>query len=189
MPNCDFYAVGDDFRSVLQFVFDELDCRVFETASAYDEEIMEFSSWESLSTARTVGQRKGAAESLYLQLWPVKASENVWIREIELDQKRVKNGRFRYSIEGWGLIQLYLGGKSELGLIHSHTNHNSEARARKWASTLDGMGSPSAWDWKIVSSTSSRLNRFIRKTAVSKVESRLVLPEAQELLRTGTKAL
>lgn len=33
MPNCDFHAADDDFDKIPQFVFDELNCRVFETYS------------------------------------------------------------------------------------------------------------------------------------------------------------
>ena len=88
------------------------------------------------------------------------------------------------------MIQLYLGGESELGLLHSHTNHNTEKRALAWATTSsDQLGSPAAWNWKEVTRISSRLNRFIRRITETKAGSRPVLPESARLLSDGVNAL
>jgi hypothetical protein len=99
-------------------------------------------------------------------------------------------GTHRYVAEGWGLISLQLGGLSKKGLHPSHTNHNSEKRARKWADTYaDRMGDPSAWDWDVITRTSARLNRRIRSLGSAKLGSRPVLPAAREALDAGARAL
>jgi len=58
---------------------------------------------------------------------------------------------FRYTCEGWGLIQLHYGGFfGTHELRWSHTNHNTEKRLRlgrrsdhRWAIPLPGTGRPS----------------------------------------------
>ncbi|ODB99862.1 hypothetical protein A3197_05555 [Candidatus Thiodiazotropha endoloripes] len=189
MPNCDFYAVGGDLQKVLEFVFEELGCRVFELSSKPDTELREFRSAEEVMTLGGFGECIGNAHSVYLQLWAQSASGEVEIRKISLNPKACNGATFRYQIQGWGLIQLYLGGISKAGIIHSHTNHNSEKRAEKWASTYDELGAVSSWDWKVVNQVSSKLNRYIRKISVLKLNSRPVLPEAGRDLEAGKNAL
>ena len=58
----------------------------------------------------------------------------------------------------------------------SHANHNSEKRASAWATSVDRLGDPAAWDWPAVTSASSKLNRAIRRMAVGKIRSHPVLP-------------
>jgi len=158
MPNLYFYAIDKDFLVVLDYVFEKSGCRVFESYSKFDEEILEFEKPEDIIRNRKSGQ------STYLQLVVPSASKLVEIRRIPLDEST--GHRFRYSIDGWGLIQLYLGNQTLAGITNSHTNHNSEARARHWEPTRD-MDSVSRWDWKEIVSVSSALNRFIRKQAVA----------------------
>ena len=49
MPQCYFYATESDFEPVLRFVFDELNCRVFETYSKPEKELREFISFEAVN--------------------------------------------------------------------------------------------------------------------------------------------
>lgn len=190
MPNCDFYAAKQDREPVLRFVFDRLDCRVFESVSAYDSDLVEFTSFDQLWSRPETGKCIRKSHSMLLQLWPVKASNMVAISRIDLNPAKTKGATYRYRIEGWGLIQLYLGGLSELGLIVSHTNHNSEKRALHWAGAYQkALGHPGDWDWSIVRSQSGMLNRHIRKLAVSKIGSRPVLANAQRLLDDGAKPI
>jgi hypothetical protein len=111
-------------------------------------------------------------------------SDNLRVSQIRLDPKATGGATSREAVTGWGLIQLYLGGLSQRGLVHSHTNHNSEARARKWSDTIGNLGAVDAWDWKAVTSASRRLNARIRRHAVSKVGSRPVLEGAFRLMES-----
>jgi hypothetical protein len=191
VPNCDFYAAPGDFEPVLRFVFEGMGCRVFEAYSRFDHDLREFSCWEELveNTDLKLGDCSNSKLSCFLMLWPFKASDQVRIRRIELNTT-ARLGKHRYTVEGWGLISLQLGGKAEMELHPSHTNHNSENRARKWADTYkDTMGDPSTWNWDIVTRVSLKLNRRIRSLATAKIRSRPVLPAAKDALDAGARAM
>ncbi|MCP4371772.1 MAG: hypothetical protein GY797_27185 [Deltaproteobacteria bacterium] len=189
MPNCDFYAVGNDIDRIFEFVFNDLDCRIFESYSPFEMDIVEFKSLDDLNRRYSLGMCKKRNYSALLQMWPINASSKVFFKRIELDPKKCNGATFRYRMNGWGLIQLYVGGISELGIIHSHTNHNSEKRAHKWAGTYDDMGSPEEWDWKEVTRISSKLNRQIRKLSVNKIGSKPILQYAEKQLSNGLNAI
>src|SRR5262249_45957066 len=187
VPNCDFYAASGDFEPILQFVFESMDCRVFEANSRADHDLREFSSWEELVGSTDL--ELGNCALCFLMLWPVKASSQIRIRRIELDPA-TRSGKYRHTLEGWGLISLRLGGMTEMKLHPSHTNHNSEKRARKWADVYkDRMGDPSDWNWDMVTRTSAKLNRRIHSLATAKINSRPVLAAAKEALDAGARAM
>jgi hypothetical protein len=59
-------------------------------------------------------------------------------------------------------------------------------RALKWEPIyIDRLGSVDAWDWREVERISGRLSRFIRKLAVDKSGSRVILPSAARMLSEG----
>lgn len=187
MPNCDFYAAPGDFEPILQFVFEDLQCRVLEAYSGFDRNLREFSCLDELveGSESKLGDCSNGKLSCFLMLWPVEASDQVRIRRMELNPA-AGLGTHRYTVEGWGLISLQLGGLGKTGLHPSHTNHNSENRARKWADTYKAlMGTPSAWNWDVVTRTSAKLNYRIRSLAVSKTRNRPVLPAAKNALNAG----
>ena len=188
MPNCDFYAVSGDFEPILQFIFDDLHCRVLEAYSSFDKNLREFSSLEELAKGTNVGDCSNGALSCFLVLWPVEASNQVRIRRIKLDPSSGL-GSHRHVAEGWGLISLQLGGVGKMGLHPSRTNHNTQKRATKWADTQHSMGDPMAWNWNVVTRTSNKLNRRIRSLSVAKVGSRSVLQAAKKAFDLGARAL
>lgn len=174
MPNCDFYAAGADIDDVLEFLFAKGDCQVFETYSAFDQQLAEFSKAEEIKQRYAVGNCKGTAPSVLLSLVPPSG----------------RGASYRHTLEGWGTISLQLGGIGPKGLIHSHTNHNSEKRARAWSSTRPEWKAVDLWNWPEVAKVSTRLNTHIReRLAVSKLGSRPLLREAAALLNNGTKAV
>ncbi|GAA0908895.1 hypothetical protein [Virgisporangium aurantiacum] len=93
-----------------------------------------------------------------------------------------ERGTFRYTCEGWGLIQLQYGGRYRDELRWSHTNHNSEKRARAWAASIPRLGDPAEWNWPAVTSASAKLNRKVRGMAVSKISSHSVLPHVAQFI-------
>src|SRR5437867_1353225 len=126
MPNCDFYAESEDLTHVLDFVFSLADCRVFESYSPYEQELVEFRSSAEVAARYALGICTGTAPSVLLSLWPVRASSSaVHQRRIALVPAKCQGATFRWTIEGWGLITMQLGGSSLVGLVASHTNHNS----------------------------------------------------------------
>ena len=188
MPNCDFYAVSGDFEPILQFIFDELHCRVLEADSGFDRNLREFSCLDELVKGTNLGDCSNGALSCFLVLWPTEASDQVRMRRIELNPSSGL-GTHRYVAEGWGLISLQFGGLGDTGLHPSNTKHNSEKRASKWADTNHAMGDPTAWNWNVVTRTSAKLNRRVRSLAIAKIGSRLVLPAAKKAFDAGIRAL
>ncbi|MEJ2622519.1 MAG: hypothetical protein P8163_20405 [Candidatus Thiodiazotropha sp.] len=191
MPNCNFYAIDNDYDEILNFIFNEMECRVFESYSKYDEELVEFSNaTEVLEYFQLANFSKKPNQTADLMLWPTSASDNVRVNRIELNPQKCKGATHRYRIDGWGLISLELNGINKAGLQYSNTNHNTEKRAVAWEPNYnDVMGSPSTWDWKAVSSASRKLNNFIKKKSNKKVGPMPVMLCAETVTLAGAVAV
>jgi len=85
--------------------------------------------------------------------------------------------------------RFYLGGPTRHSLENSHTNHNTQKRAEAWAPAIENSPDVDSWDFKKITAFSSRLNREIRKRSVGKLASRVVLPGALNLWRSGVSLL
>ncbi|MEV8515447.1 hypothetical protein [Dactylosporangium sp. NPDC051484] len=174
MPNLDFYAADDDWPAVLEAVFDLGLFRVYESCSEPDRTLREF---------HAVAEMPDDPQGRDLALFVIGSGPGPIAERINLLPGALGGATFRYSCEGWGLVQLQHGatvGCEELRW--SHTNHNTQKRALAWAATLRRLGHPSAWNWAAVTSASSRLNRVIRRMAVGKVGSHPVLPHAARFM-------
>jgi hypothetical protein len=127
MANLDFYALGDDMRSLLRFLYEETDVVVYESASQFDRSARQFASLTELEAAfnldgHTIGR---------LQLWSPTVMVRPVIRRIEL---KGPEHSFRYAVEGAGLIQLYIDGEREGVISHTHFGHWNESSLGKGAS-------------------------------------------------------
>ncbi|MCA9068186.1 MAG: hypothetical protein KDA84_04650 [Planctomycetaceae bacterium] len=178
MANLDFYAVRDDLKCLIDFLIGETDVRIFESYSKYSEELREFADFEDLCSAFDVGlDEHGSGNAVLLQLWSPSVMPNVDVRRIELLPSKCDGHTFRYCIEGWGLIQLYLGGIHNQCLTNSHYGHNSQRRAENWGHAEDV-------DWDALKKLSNRIQYHIRRRlAVAKVPGRPILPAAFRLLQ------
>ena len=188
MANLDFYAVRADMLNLLQFIYAETDCRVFESYSEFDQNLREFTSAEQLLSAYDIGRDPhGNGHAALLQLWSPSVSSQVKIERIALIPKKCDGHTFRFSVNGWGLMQLYLGGENERAISHSHFGHNSQKRAQAWETTLiDQLGPVSEWDWDLLVKVSRKIQNHIRRRlAASKVDSRPILREANRKLAEG----
>jgi hypothetical protein len=184
MPNLDFYAIGTDLDVVIDVAFAQTGCRIFESYSRPDHDIIEFTSADQLRAKLSPEPIPGSAHQLTLQI--VVPEGPFEIRRFAVNPDVCDGHAFRHSIEGWGLIQFYLGGSGIHGVINSHTNHNSMARARAWEPVHADLRPVDQWDWKAVGSVSSRINRMIHKLAVGKIGGRPVLPAAAAIIAAGT---
>jgi hypothetical protein len=182
MPNCDFFAADADFDLVLNHVFDSGDFLVYEAYSPYEQQLLQFRTVDEVRDRYpSMGRCTGSGPSVLLQLL-VPDSGSLVFEHITLDPRRCSGATFRYRASGWGLVQLQLGGMGPKGLVRSHTNHNSLARALKWEGTYrEILGPAAAWDWSKIESTSRRFNRFLSRVAVRKDGSSPVLPAASRL--------
>jgi len=174
MPNCDFYATGEDFRGILEFVFAQPGWTLVELASVPDQPLRRFYSADAFMDAHDV-----ARDGALLQLYSPDMGGSIIERRIDFTPGAVGDAKGRTDSTGWGLIQLYLSGERDGRIGLSHTNHNSEARARQWEPISgDELGPVNAWDWTEVARISRRLNRHIRGLAVDKSGSRVILSNA-----------
>ena len=180
MPSLDFFAARTDMSALLSFLFDSTDVRVFESYSEYEQPLKEFCSFEALAASHEVGvDEHGKGRAILLQLWSPSVMSRLDIQQITLDPSRCNGHTLRYNIDGWGLIQLYLGGVHNHVITKSHYGHNSEKRAQAWGHAEDV-------NWEALAKLSSRIRYHIsRRLAVAKVPGRPVLSEAYELARSG----
>jgi hypothetical protein len=177
MANLDFYGLKNDLLSLLSFIYDETDIIIFESYSEFDAELRSFTSLFELQSAFEIGDaQKG---QILLQLYSPSVMKMPKPRRIK---SKIKEFSCRYSIEGVGLIQLYLGGLRDNVITESHYGHWSRAGAeqRSVLPTND-------CDWASLIKISGRLQRFIRGFAVAKVNSRIILPEAMSEIKSGKR--
>ena len=186
MPNCDWYGTVEDNRPILDFIFSERKCEVYENASDYEKPLKRFHSTnEVIDEFNRTYPNGNKWHSVFLQLYVIGSGPGFSARRIELRPDKCGGATHRFSADGWGLVQFYLHRESDSHLEASHSNHNSQKRAEKWAPTCKDMEDPSAWDFDKIKSFSSQLNRFIRKNHAAKLGSRAVLPEALKLWNEG----
>jgi hypothetical protein len=186
MPNCDFYATPADHRILLDWLFREQSCQIYENTSDWEQPLRLFNATDEVLSQfeRTyVGGKKWT--SVPLQLYVLGAGPPFEPRKIALKPEACDGKTFRYSAAGLGLVQLYLESVGNDRLSNSHTNHNSQKRAETWANTVDDLSDPARWDFARIKSFSARLNRQIKKQSVAKIGSRPVLPGALELWNAG----
>jgi hypothetical protein len=177
MPTCDFLALASDCEAVLGFVFGSVDFTVYESYSPYSADLATFSSAAEIAARYPLGKCTGTAPSVLLALL-AKGTGQATVTRIALDPAKCDGHTFRYRTDGWGLIQLHLGGIGPKGIVASNTNHNSQARALKWESSRPDLPPVSSWDWPGVQAASRKLNRFIHSLAASSTGSSPILPEA-----------
>jgi hypothetical protein len=177
MANLDFYAVKSDLQKLLAFLYAETDVVIFELSSEFDREIRRFKSLHELESAFNIGQTpKG---QLHFQLWSASVMKEPQPRRIEL---KVKGHSFRYSIEGAGLMQLYLGGLKENVIGHTHFGHWNEAGAKERC-----VLPADECNWETLKKISGKIQRFVRGTSVAKLYSRPILPDAFSSIQSGKR--
>jgi len=182
----DFFADMADKLVILDFIFKDTDLRVYDLGSPYGQEISEYKTVEEISSKLDLDN--GDKFDTTLQLWTPRHKGKLIFRKVDLDPKRCNGHTFRYSTDGWGLIQLYFGGLKNNELNQSHIGHFNEAGALKNESSTTFNGKVSEWDWTEIQTTSRKLKHQINnKLAIRKIGSFGVLPGADKLEKGGVK--
>lgn len=186
MPNCDFYATIDDHRELLNWLFSEGTCDVYELYSDFETELRKFSSvvevLDQFDRRYATGERW---KSIELQLYVLGAGPVFQPQRLSVNPKFCDGATYRYMARGWGLVQLYLQRPMQEGLESSHTNHFTHKGAAAKAATEEEHAEVNLWDFKKITAFSSRLNRQIRNKSVGKLNSRPVLPGGQKVWESG----
>jgi hypothetical protein len=182
----DFFADKADKLDILEFIFKDTDLHVYDLSSAYGQEICQYKTVDEVSSKFDLDN--GDKFAVTFQLWSPRHKGKPLFRKIDLDPKRCNGHTFRYSTEGWGLIQLYFGGLKNNELKHSHIGHFNEKGALKWDETNNVNGLVSSWDWTEIQATSRKLKYQIHnKLATRKIGSFGVLSGADKLEKQGIK--
>lgn len=181
MPNCNFYAADNDYKMILDLIFNELKCNVYQKYSEPGAELVQFhNSAEVIEYYQLKSFSSPLGKSAHLMLWPTEASENFVVTQQVIKSRKLK-GATRYRAEGWGLIQLELKGNSAKGLSVSQTNNSSEKRAKAWEDKSDAeLGLAADWKWDVVVKTAKKLNDYILNKSKKKQGSVAVMPNAEK---------
>lgn len=141
--------------------------QVFEAYSQYESKIRDFPSKESLDEYISDELSKdNRHKSIYCVLAYPGSGGVIRERRIDLDPNFCEGATFRYTIEGWALIQFQLG-LTDMQNISCRFAVNSEKRANKWWDTYPELDAPSLWDWTVVEKHARRLIRVLRKHSKS----------------------
>lgn len=180
----DFFADKTDKLTVLDFIFNETDLQVFDLSSPYGQNINQYKSSKEITAKFDL--LNGDKFAVTFQLWTPRHKGKAVFKKIDLDPRRCNGHTFRYSTEGWGMIQLYFGGLKNGNLHLSHIGHFNEKGAAKWEGINTFNGSVSAWNWKEIQVTSRKLKSHIHnKLTVNKIGSVGVLPGANAMQSEG----
>jgi len=180
-----FFADKLDKLEILEFIFLETDLRVYELGSTYGKEICEYKNVDEISSKFDLEMEEFGTT---FQLWTPRHKGKPIFRKIDLDPKHCNGHTFRFSTEGWGLIQIYFGGQKNNELRQSQIRNFSEKGALKWEETNIRNGLVSLWDWKEIQTTSRRLKNHIHnKLATRKIGSIGILSGADKLEKQGMK--
>lgn len=183
----DFFAEKKDKTDILDFIFEETTLQVFDLRSPWGQDVCEYKSTSEIVSRFGINDDGYEAE-LHFKLWSSELGGNVLFRKVDLNPKYCDGHTFRYATEGWGLIQLYLGGIKNNTLNKSHIGHFNEKGALKWEAEGDVRGKVNAWDWKAISRMSRKLKYQIHhKMAVRHLNSYGLLPVADALSKRGVK--
>lgn len=186
MPNCDFYATLEDHKILLDKLFFENECEVFELSSDYEKPLKQFTTSEQVLNEFNRHWPNGEKwTSVYLQLNILNCGSELIPKKVNLNPDKCDGFTYRYTAEGLGLVQVYLQIPVDMSLSNSHTNHNSRKRAEAWAKTEDAKTDVAKCNFEKITKFSSKLNRIIQQNSVAKLSSRPVLPGAYELWNKG----
>lgn len=173
MAQLDFYALRSDIELVLEFVFDQTDCRVFESYSRPGYELREFLSLDSLRESDFLEANHGR---YFLRLLSRSINCEPTVREFTL----TKTGQTRQAVNAPGMFQITEGHRLDTqddALSWSTFGHWNEAGAKQRSNYPDDL--LEAVDWKRMRRISGQIQRHIKnKLAVAKIRTRPVLPGA-----------
>jgi len=179
----DFFADKTDKIKILDFIFSGTDLKIYDHSSPYGQEICEYKNVDEVISKFDLDN--GSNFGIGFQLWTPRHKGQPLFRKIDLDPKRCNGHTFRYSTEGWGLIQLSFGGLKNNELNQSHIGHFSEKEALKWEEINTFNGQAKSWDWTEIQKTSRQLKLQIHKTATKSIGSFDVLEGAEQLQKIG----
>ena len=149
-------------QALADAIFKERPSTVVEAYSAFSQELRTFQSASELCAYATA-QRGSRDGSVHVAVhYPDMAGRVVRTR-VPLEPKKCDGHTYRYRVDGWGLIWVYL--QLRPANLESFVSANSEKRANAWAPTFPEIDAPSTWDWPVVARHLRRLRRALKLAA------------------------
>jgi hypothetical protein len=140
-------------------IFDQSPSTVIEAYSGFGQEARMFSSAQELCIYAAT-RRNSREPSVHIAVhYPDMAGRAV-ITRLALDPAKCGGHSYRYTVDGWGLIRIYLQLDSTLPL--SFVSANTEKRANAWAANFPELDPPSQWSWPAVARHLRRLRRALK---------------------------
>jgi len=182
LAQLDFFALDEDVEDVLRFVYDQTDCRMFESRSRPGRSIREFPSLQLLldSDHRDVNHGR-----FNLRFFSPAANFEPTFREIVLTE----TGKIKTIFDGVPVYQIVQGGYLDTEddvLRWSTFSHWNEAGAKQRSTIPDEV--LEQVDWKALRRVSGQIQRHIKnRLAVAKVRTRPVLSHAYSSMADGLR--
>lgn len=152
----------EGFTELAEFVFDSSEPVVFQAYSAYSQPLSRFTT-RSEFIADIESEFARGQKLLNYELRYPDTKGHVAERKIALNPKSCEGHTWRFTVEGWGLIQLQAVLKD--AKIECRVAVNSQKRAEKWSATYPEFRDPGMWDWKAVQQHAGRIIRRMKKIA------------------------
>lgn len=179
MANLDFFSVKEDQVNLLNYIFANTHFSVFESSSDFDKNLRHFKTTEELMENCKLGlDNFGYGTSVTLQLWQKNIDKESFIKKIDLNKSTGHS--FRYSLQGFGLIQLYFGGIYKNMITSSHFGSFEEKGALK-------HGFNGNLDWMLLKKEFNIIANYIKRDSKIKAGSMIVMKKAHALGKSGNK--
>jgi hypothetical protein len=181
-----FFADKADKLEILEFIFKETDLQVYDLSSPYGQEICQYKTVDEIASKFDLVS--GGKFAVTFQLWTPRHKGKLLFRKIDLDPTYCNGHSFRYSTDGWGLIQLYFGGLKNNELNQSHLGHFNEGEALKNEKSTTFNEKVNDWEWNEIKITSRKLRHYIHyNMATRNIGSFDILTGAEKLKNQGVK--
>lgn len=145
---------------IMQLAFQIGEIQVFESYSEMGKKIVEIKDYQhylNYFNEAINNEKKYIEFGLYYK----EAKGFIKIRRITLNPKYSDGKKFRYNIEGWGIIYIQLDLTEEK--IECRITVNTQKRAENWVKTNPELKSPDLWNWKLVESKARKLISELKK--------------------------
>ncbi len=173
MSSLDFFAIKQDQKDLFSFIINETNFSIYESYSKFEVELLQFHSIDEIERNYDIGNDKyGNGTNILLQLWSKPFVDNVRIEKIKQINGKVES--YRYSIRGFGLVQLYLGGIYNQSLISSsHLGTFDEKSAIN-------HGYQNGVNWVELKKEYNKISNYIKRNTKIQAQSRYLLKNAHE---------
>lgn len=148
--------------SILNAVY-ENEAIVCEAYSEFDKDIISFPKLDNLEKYIETELSNGN-KSMQVVIYYPETKGFIQKRKINLKPEKCDGATLRYTMEGWGLIQLQIN-YIEPQAVRCRIAVNTEKRAAAWSETIPELKSPALWDWKLVEKHARRLIRILKACA------------------------